>query len=107
MRRPLSEATNTKTQEMTKEKTRSDKEQVIAFLQDISNTTKDHSLRYDLLRCLEIISGQENQEMTELQGEFVRVYEEREALFAEKCDLVLENAELREKIEQRGNAFLN
>lgn len=107
MRRPLAEATNIKIQEMAKEKTRSDKERVIAFLQDVSDTTKDHSLKYDLLRCLEIILGQENQEMAELKEEFVRVYEEREALFAEKCDLVLENAELREKIEQRGDVFLN
>eukprot|EP00866_Antonospora_locustae_P000308 jgi/Antlo1/308/670 len=107
MRRPLAEATNIRIQEMTKEKTRSDKEQVISFLQDVSNTTKDHSLKYDLLRCLEIISGQENQEMAELKEEFVRVYEEREVLFAEKCDLVLENAELREKIEQGSGAFQN
>lgn len=104
MRRPLAEATNTKAQKMTKEKTRSDKEEVIAFLRDVSSTTRDHTLKYDLHRCLEIISGKENQEMAELKEEFVRVYEEREVLFAEKCDLVLENAELREKIEQRNDA---
>lgn len=103
MRRPLSESTNTKNSEMAKDKNKAmtDKECVTEFLTEVSNRTKDYSLKYDIGKCLEIIDGKENQEITELKEEFVKIYEEREALFLEKCDLKLENEYLRAKVDEK------
>ena len=101
MRKPLVEATNTTNFEMRKkEKEKSDKERVTDYLQEVSNETKDHSLRYDIQKCLEIIEGKENQEFTELKEEFVKIYEEKEALFAEKCELAIENDYLKTRLSE-------
>lgn len=102
MRKPLIEATNTKSSGTDKmnQKDVSDKEKVERYLHDMSNRTKDHSLRYDIQKCLEIIEGKENQEFLELKEEFIRIYEEKETLFSEKCDLVIENEYLKARIKE-------
>lgn len=101
MRRPLFDTTNIRSPEKRemKEKDTSDKEKVANYLQDMSNKTKDHSLKYDIQKCLEIIEGKENQEFLELKEEFIKVYEEKETLFSEKCNLAIENEYLKSKLK--------
>lgn len=100
MKPALTEMTNTANRKKhSKTKVETDKQQVLNYLNNKSETTGDFSLKYDLEKCVELLLGKENGEVADLRGEFVRVFEEKEALFAENCDLKLENEYLRCKVK--------
>ena len=56
----------------------------------ILQITKDFNLRYDLLKCIEILEGKENQEYIDLKTALDEILEEKEKLFRDKCELSVE-----------------
>ncbi|AFM98821.1 hypothetical protein EHEL_081210 [Encephalitozoon hellem ATCC 50504] len=90
MRPVLNETTNaTKRLESKGKEAGGDKERVLCFLRDAYKKTRDHSLKYDLKKCLEIIEGKENQEVADLRNALEEALVENETLFAEKCELAV------------------
>ncbi|KAG0440375.1 hypothetical protein DMUE_1793 [Dictyocoela muelleri] len=99
MRAPLSEKTNAESKKMDLQKKEiSDKHEVLNYLKDKSNTTKDYNLKYDLTKCIEIIEGKENQEFSELKDALEDVMVENEKLFKERAELIYENDLLKGKL---------
>ncbi|KHN69195.1 hypothetical protein CWI42_091210 [Ordospora colligata] len=92
MRLALNETTNcskvSDAEERGKKKV-SDKERVLLFLKDVCMKTGDHSLKYDLNRCIEMIEGKENQEVVDLRNALEEALVENEVLFTEKCELAV------------------
>lgn len=96
MRLALNETTNASKTRNAKEKARtSDKDRVLQFLRDVFAATKDHALRYDLGKCIEIVEGKENQEVADLKNALEEALIENETLFAEKCELAVEIESMR------------
>lgn len=90
MRPVLNETTNaTKRSDSKGKEIESDKGRVLCFLKNAYTKTRDHSLKYDLKKCLEIIEGKENQEITDLRNALEEALVENETLFAEKCELAV------------------
>ncbi|CAD26428.2 hypothetical protein [Encephalitozoon cuniculi GB-M1] len=89
MRLILNETTNTTKGPELKSKEIGDKERVLHFLKDTYTKTRDHSLKYDLKKCMEIIEGKENQEVADLKSALEEALVENETLFAEKCELAV------------------
>lgn len=104
MRIPLSEKnTGTKQSQMHKQhKPLTDKQRVLNFLCDVTNTTSDHSLKYDLMKCVETIEGKENVEYVELKGALREALEENERLEQDKVKLMCENEYLRDMMNEKG-----
>lgn len=97
----LKDKTNKKTQEeMEKKKTLSEKDSVLNFLNTVSENTKDFDLKYDIMKCIEILEGKENQEYIDLKGALEEVILEKEQLFVEKCELAVEIDYLKNKIKK-------
>jgi len=67
-----------------------EKEAVITYLRGAAGKTGDQNLRYDISKCIEILEGKENQEALDLKDVLEEVLLEREVLFREKCELVIE-----------------
>lgn len=87
----LKDKTNTKSEEMVrKQQELSEKETVTKYLSEVEGTTKDFNLRYDLVKCIEILEGKENQEYIDLKAALEEVCQEKEVLFREKCELAVE-----------------
>ena len=63
---------------------------VIHFLKEREQSTKDFNLKYDLVKCIEILEGKENQEYVDLKAVLDEVLMENEVLFREKCELAVE-----------------
>lgn len=80
-----------------KAKDQTDIDRVVNFLQDILVTTEDTNLKYDLSKCLEIIQGKENIEMTDLRDTLKLVLEENERLSKINIELLTETEYLNEK----------
>lgn len=100
MQRALKDKTNKKADLPMKRKVAmSDKEIVVTYLRDVTNKTKDHNLRYDISKCIEILEGKENQETLELKDVLEEVLLEKETLFREKCELAVELDLLRSREE--------
>lgn len=90
MRLVLNETTNSGKIKDLKEKVKmNDKDKVLMFLRDMSANTRDHTLRYDLSKCIEIVEGKENQEVIDLKDALKDALIENETLFAEKCELTV------------------
>lgn len=90
MRLVLNETTNSGRAKDLKTKTAlGDKDRVLLFLKDMAVKTKDHTLKYDLSKCIEIVEGKENQEVIDLKNALEEALVENEALFAEKCELAV------------------
>lgn len=90
MRQALNETTNYNSSREPRDKARaSDKDKVLLFLKDMFMKTKDYTLKYDLNKCMEIVEGKENQEVTELKNALSEALIENETLFAEKCELAV------------------
>ncbi|EPR79831.1 hypothetical protein SLOPH_2387 [Spraguea lophii 42_110] len=81
-------------------KTLTDKEKVVRYLGEISNITKDYSLKYDLNKCIELIEGKENQEYIELKGALEEALEESETIRKDNYDLIAENEYLKERLNE-------
>ncbi|KAI4292841.1 hypothetical protein PAPHI01_2115 [Pancytospora philotis] len=75
----------------------SDRETVISFLKEFSSRTRDGNLSYDLGKCVQLLEGKENQETLDLREALEEVLIERESLFREKCELVVELDMLKEQ----------
>ncbi|ELQ75082.1 hypothetical protein THOM_1978 [Trachipleistophora hominis] len=103
MRIPLSEKnTRSKQSQMHKQhKQLTDKQRVLNFLCDVTNTTNDHSLKYDLMKCVETIEGKENVEYVELKGALREALEENERLEQDKVKLMCENEYLKEMMDKK------
>jgi hypothetical protein len=102
MRKALNETTNVgKAKEPRSKLQLSEKERTLAFLREMLRRTKDHSLRYDLSKCVEIVEGKENQEVADLKSALNDALVENETLFVEKCELALKLDELREEKKSR------
>ncbi|KRH91908.1 hypothetical protein M153_1922600078 [Pseudoloma neurophilia] len=69
-------------------KSQSDTALVIDFLQEMARKTTDSNLKYDLSKCLEIIQGKENLEMTDLKDTLKLVLEENERLEKKNIELM-------------------
>ncbi len=94
----LKDKTNKKVgEDMEKKKTLSEKEVVVNFLKEASENTKDFDLKYDIVKCIEILEGKENQEYIDLKGALEEVVLEKEKLFVEKCELAVEIDYLKSK----------
>ncbi|KAH9410927.1 hypothetical protein HK407_09g15220 [Ordospora pajunii] len=90
MRLALNETTNCSKvleAEGRSKKMTSDKDKVLLFLKDVCIKTNDHSLKYDLNRCIEMVEGKENQEVADLRNALEEALVENETLFTEKCEL--------------------
>lgn len=86
-RMPFEEKTNTgnaRTEKSAKDRC-GEKERIANFLRMAKAETRDHSLRYDLELCIEIIEGKENQQITELRDAIGELAAENEEL-TKKCD---------------------
>lgn len=105
MRIPLSEKNQTSNQApmQKQQKPHTDKQRVLSFLSDVTNTTRDYSLKYDLTKCVEIIEGKENIEYVELKEALKEALEENEKLEEEKIKLMCENGYLKEIVEKKEN----
>lgn len=91
MHSALKDKTNeSSTGSMKSKETLSDKETVVRYLKNVSCTTKDLDLKYDLTKCVEILEGKENQEYIDLKGVLEEALFEKERLFVEKCELAVE-----------------
>ena len=106
MKQVLKETTNakSKTKELNKkvnQKVLNDKEKIIKFLEGICMETTDNNLKYDIFKCIEILEGKENQEISDLKNELIVLCEDNEKLYKEKCELTIENEFLTEMIENR------
>ncbi|KAM0685888.1 hypothetical protein COBT_002898 [Conglomerata obtusa] len=99
-RSALTDKTNYPTMQK-KINTCTDKSKVLDFLTDVSNSTKDYSLKYNLKKCIEIVEGKENVEVVELKDALEDVLVENEALNEERNSLIVENEFLRKKYEER------
>lgn len=90
MHRALKDKTNEQPRTPVKAKKKTDKETVLAFIRDVSSSTGDFDLKYDLHKCMEILEGKENQEYRDLKNALEDVVLEKEMLFREKCELAVE-----------------
>lgn len=68
----------------------SDKEQILKYLNDIYEKTVDISLKYDISKCIEILQGKENMEMTDLKQTLKSVLDENEELEKKNVELMCE-----------------
>lgn len=68
----------------------SEREGVVTYLKNVMNKVIDPNLKYDVYKCLETLEGKENQEYKDLKEVFEEVLAEKETLFIEKCELLLE-----------------
>jgi len=94
----LKDKTNKKEGEtMSKRDVISDKEAVVNYVREMESSTKDFNLKYDLMKCMEILEGKENQEFTDLRMALEEVLVEKEELFREKCELAVELDYLKSK----------
>ena len=91
MHSALKDKTNKKTEDMAKRtEPETEKEAVLKMLKHAESNTKDFNLRYDLVKCIEILEGKENQEFTDLKAVLDEILMEKEILFREKCELAVE-----------------
>lgn len=103
----LKDKTNKKIKEkMDEKKELSEKASVINLLRNVSEDTKDFDLKYDITKCIEILEGKENQEYIDLKGAFEEAIMEKEQLFVEKCELIVEIDYLKNKIKKHKNMKL-
>lgn len=87
----LKDKTNEKTsKDMKKSNINTEKESILSTIKEVENNTKDFNLKYDLIKCIEILEGKENQEFTDLRMALEEVLIEKEQLFKEKCELAVE-----------------
>jgi hypothetical protein len=87
----LKDKTNKKTEDMERKiEIQTDKDIVVKLLKEKEQTTKDFNLRYDLIKCIEILEGKENQEFIDLKAALEEIIEEKERLFKDKCELSVE-----------------
>ncbi|WUR03968.1 uncharacterized protein VNE69_07037 [Vairimorpha necatrix] len=99
MQNILQDTTNVKKGKIIKSK-KSEKDSVLEYLKGVYDSTIDYNLKYDLSKCIEIIEGKENQEMTDLKDALRDLVKENEELIEEKTQLYLE---LKEYQSQDGN----
>lgn len=91
MHNALKDKTNRTDRDMEKKnETLSEKESILRYLKNKSNNTNDFDLKYDLVKCIEILEGKENQEYIDLKGALEATLYEKEKLFIEKCELAVE-----------------
>lgn len=76
---------------------KTDTVRVVDFLKDVFETTEDTSLKYDISKCLEIIQGKENIEMTDLKDTLKMVLEDNERLEKKNIELLCEISNLTEE----------
>jgi uncharacterized protein YqgV (UPF0045/DUF77 family) len=96
MRNILQDTTNVKKGKILKIK-KDDKNSVLEYIKEVYSTTKDYNLKYDLSKCIEIIEGKENQEVTDLKSALQEVIQENEELIEEKTKLCMELESIKNK----------
>lgn len=104
-RQPLTEKTNSLAQpgDEKKRPSESEKQRIVTFLMMAMAETKDHSLRYDIDQCIEIIEGKENRQVAELKSMFEELVQENRGL-SERCDkLKVENLFLKKDPQEKEN----
>lgn len=74
-----------------------DKQNVLDYIKEVEKKTKDFNLKYDLVKCIEILEGKENQEFIDLKAALEDILLEKEELFKEKCELAVELDYLKSK----------
>jgi uncharacterized protein YqgV (UPF0045/DUF77 family) len=101
MRGPLQEKTNKPEHQVVdkqKEVLQTDKERVVSYMKEMSEVTRDYSLRYDLSKCIEIIEGKENQDVVELKRALENALIENEELYEIRTGLSVENEWLKSQL---------
>jgi uncharacterized protein YqgV (UPF0045/DUF77 family) len=101
MRGPLQEKTNKPEHQVAdkqKEVLQTDKERVVSYMKEMSEVTRDYSLRYDLSKCIEIIEGKENQDVVELKRALESALIENEELYEIRTGLSVENEWLKSQL---------
>ncbi|ORD93640.1 hypothetical protein ECANGB1_1840 [Enterospora canceri] len=68
---------------------------LINYLKQKKDETADYNLKYDISKCIEILEGKENQEVTEIKDALYNVILEKEELFKTNCELVCEINDLK------------
>lgn len=98
MHNALRDKTNKANSEiMEKNSVISEKESIILYVKNKAANTKDYDLKYDLLKCVELLEGKENQEYIDLKETLEEILCEKEKLFMEKCELAVELDYLKSK----------
>lgn len=91
MQKALKDKTNKKVDSSIKKHPEmGEKEGVVTYLRQVSCRTKDGNLKYDIIKCIELLEGKENQETLDLKEALEEVLLEKEMLFREKCELAAE-----------------
>lgn len=101
MRKPLSEITNAECMKIGNKKKTTERDEVLGYLEDVSNRTEDYNLKYDLSKCIETLKGKENQDFRDLKESLEDLMVENEQLFREKAELVYENDLLKNELRGR------
>lgn len=76
-------------------------ESILSFLKNSYENTKNISLKYDLSKCIEIIQGKENIEVTDLKEALKLVLEENEKLEKKNVELMCDIVNMNDEINKR------